>query len=141
MQLHDIKYFSQNKTKKRVGRGGKHGTFSGRGVKGQKSRSGRKLRPEWRDVLKRLPKRRGYKFKAQTKPVVFNLYQISSLFKENEIVSPEALLKKGLLPAKIRKGEVKILGEGEINKKLSFKNLKFSQSAEEKIKKAGGTII
>ncbi len=142
MQLQDIKSFSKNKTKKRVGRGGKRGTFSGRGVKGQKSRSGRKLRPEWRDALKSIPKRRGYKFKGARKPAVFNLGFLNTLFKENEIVSPESLLKKNLaLRAGGKTAVVKILGEGELKKKLTFKNLKISESAKEKIKKAGGTII
>lgn len=142
MQLHDIKSFSENKTKKRVGRGGKHGTFSGRGVKGQKARAGRKLRPEWRDALKSIPKLRGYKFKGVKKQPVFNLGFLNTLFKENEVVSPESLLKKNLaVKASGRIQAVKILGEGELNKKLTFKNLKISESAREKIKKAGGTII
>ena len=142
MQLHDIKSSVNNKTKKRVGRGGKHGTYSGRGIKGQKARAGRKLRPEWRDVLKRIPKRRGYKFKAEQKFLVFNLGFLNTLFKENEVVSYDSLLKKDLA-IKIGRGRpmIKILGEGELNKKLSFKGLKMSASAKEKIIKAGGTII
>ena len=73
MQLHQLS--SQNqKRAKRVGRGGKRGTYSGKGVKGQKARAGRKLRPEWRDALKRIPKRRGYKFKSiKSRPAVLNL--------------------------------------------------------------------
>lgn len=142
MQLHQIKSFSGNRNKKRVGRGGKHGTYSGRGIKGQKARAGRKLRPEWRDVLKRIPKRRGYKFKAQSKPEVLNLGQISAVFKENEIISTESLLKRGLISKmKGKIPQIKILGGKEITKKLNFKGLKISESARKKIKKIGGTII
>ena len=53
MQLHTLKRKTKNKTKKIVGRGGKRGTYSGRGLKGQKARAGRKIRPEFRDLLKK----------------------------------------------------------------------------------------
>ena len=56
--INEIKRAHALKGKRRVGRGGKRGTYSGRGIKGQKSRSGRKLRPEWRDALKSIPKKR-----------------------------------------------------------------------------------
>lgn len=125
-----------------MGRGGKRGTFSGRGVKGQKSRAGRKLRPEWRDVLKRIPKRRGYRFKSlEKKPQVVNLEQLNRAFGENELVSARTLLNKGLIiKIKDRVPEIKILGSGELNKKLDFKGLAMSQGAKQKIIKAGGLI-
>ncbi|MEX2054314.1 MAG: hypothetical protein WD883_02130 [Candidatus Colwellbacteria bacterium] len=59
MQLHELQPTHKNKTKKRIGRGGKRGTFSGKGVKGQKSRAGRKLRPGTRDLMQQTPKLRG----------------------------------------------------------------------------------
>ncbi len=142
MQLNQISSIKKQKTARRIGRGGKRGTYSGRGVKGQKSRAGRKLRPEWRDVLKRIPKKRGYKFKSiQEKPSVLNLGQLDKFFKEGELINENSLLSKGLI-AKIKGGmpEVKILGDGEINKKLEFKGLKFSESAKAKVEKAGGKI-
>jgi large subunit ribosomal protein L15 len=141
MQLHQIK-IKIGKSKKRIGRGGKRGTYSGRGNKGQKSRAGRKMRPEWRDLLKKIPKLRGYKFKpVSAKTVVLNLARLDALFKENEIVSIETLLKKGLIAKMNRKTPaVKILGDGEINKKLVIKGLKISVSAKGKIEKAGGEI-
>lgn len=141
MQLHQLSASQNQRKKQRVGRGGKRGTFSGRGVKGQKSRAGRKLRPEWRDALKRIPKKRGYKFKgAQNKPLVLNLADLK-IFKEGEIVSPRALVEKGLLTkAKGRLPMVKILGDGELNKKLYFQEVTVSQSAAAKITKAGGNI-
>jgi len=64
MQLHQVQPIHKNKSKKRVGRGGKRGTYSGRGMKGQKSRAGRKIRPAVRDLIQRTPKLRGTSDKA-----------------------------------------------------------------------------
>jgi len=142
MQLNQLSPAKKQKNKKRVGRGGKRGAYSGRGIKGQKARAGRKLRPEWRDVLKRIPKRRGYNFKnIRNKPAILNLGQLS-IFKEGELVTVAALLSRGLISKiKGRAPEVKILGEGELTQKLDFKGLKVSAGAKEKIEKAGGEII
>ena len=143
MQIHQFPKSKKQKTKRRVGRGGKRGTYSGRGMKGQKSRAGRKLRPEWRDALKSIPKRRGYKFKpAGEKPVVLNLGIINGIFKEGALVNQQSLMDKGLV-SKIKGAlpAVKILGAGDLTKKLDFKGLKSSQAAKEKIEKAGGKII
>lgn len=142
MQLHQISKNKSSRVSRRVGRGGKRGTFSGRGVKGQKSRSGRKLRPEWRDVLKSLPKMRGYKFKSlQKRTIVLNLEQLDRVFKEGEIVTAEALVKKGLVSkSQSRLLKIKILGQGKISKKLNFKGVIFSGSAKDAIIKVGGAI-
>jgi len=59
IQLHQIQPEHKLKKKKRVGRGGKRGTYCGRGIKGQKSRAGAKIRPALRDLIKRIPKKRG----------------------------------------------------------------------------------
>ena len=67
MQLHELKPIHKLKRKKRIGRGGKRGTYSGRGIKGQKARAGRRLKPVIRDLIKRYPKLRGYKFKSKVK--------------------------------------------------------------------------
>lgn len=64
MQIHNLKRIHKNKFDRIVGRGGRHGKTSGRGGKGQTARSGNKRRPELRDIIKRLPKNRGYKFKS-----------------------------------------------------------------------------
>jgi large subunit ribosomal protein L15 len=63
MQLHEIKPIYKIKKKKRIGRGGKRGTYSGKGIKGQKSRAGTRFEPIIRGLIKRYPKLRGYKFK------------------------------------------------------------------------------
>jgi len=142
MQLHQLSAAKKQKSKKRIGRGGAHGTFSGRGVKGQKSRAGAKIRPAWRDLIKQIPKRRGYKFKSGAdRRLIINLGILNKAFKEGDAVSPDSLLKKQLI-SRI-KGvvpKVKILGDGEINKKLNFKGLEMSQNAKKKIIKIGGTI-
>ena len=71
MQIHNLKRIHKNKKDRLVGRGGKHAKTSGRGGKGQTARAGNKRRPELRDIIKKLPKNRGYQFKSKKKP--FNL--------------------------------------------------------------------
>ena len=64
MQIHNLKRQHKNKRDRIIGRGGKHAKTSGRGGKGQTARAGNKRRPELRDIIKRLPKNRGYQFKS-----------------------------------------------------------------------------
>lgn len=68
MQLHELKSIHRKKQRKRVGRGGKRGGFSGKGIKGQKCRAGRKMQPLIRQIIKRYPKLRGYRFKSKLGP-------------------------------------------------------------------------
>ncbi len=145
MQLHDIHPNTKNKKRMIVGRGGKRGKTSGRGTKGQKARAGRKLRPELRDIIKKLPKLRGrgknINQAFRQKPVVVNLSLINEAFEKGTIVTPATLIESGII--RIRKGDkpmVKILGTGEITKALEFSGVEFSASAKEKIEKAGGKI-
>jgi large subunit ribosomal protein L15 len=143
MQLHEIRSIHKNKRKKRVGRGGKHGTYSGRGIKGQKSRAGRRLKPFIRELIKRYPKLRGTKFKSwKQKPTIVNIEVLEGKFNNLEIVSPKSLIEKNIIrKIKGRLPEVKILGQGKINKKLTIKDCKISKGAKEKIEKAGGKIL
>ncbi|OIO49751.1 MAG: hypothetical protein AUJ39_00315 [Parcubacteria group bacterium CG1_02_42_13] len=67
MQLHELAPIHINKGKKRIGRGGKRGTYSGRGTKGQKARAGHRIRPAERDLIQRLPKLRGFNNKPKAK--------------------------------------------------------------------------
>lgn len=132
MQLHQLKPVHKTKNKKRVGRGGKRGTYSGRGVKGQKARAGAKIRPALRDFIKKIPKKRGYRFKGrkQEKPQIVNLKDLEKYFKEGEIVNPKTLLEKGLVN-KIKGKQlpkVKILGQGTITKKLIIEDCLVSKS-------------
>ena len=136
MQLHQVKPKNINKSKKRVGRGGKRGTFSGKGAKGQLARAGRKLYPEIRAFVKKIPKTRGYDFKSfKNKPTIINLKDLNKHFKDGEVVSPETLMEKGLI-AKInnRVPVVKILGEGKLEKKLTAENCKMSESVAKILK-------
>ncbi len=146
MQLHRLKPVHKLKRKKRIARGGKRGGYSGRGIKGQKSRAGAKIRPAIRDLMMKFPKKRGrakHTFKSLFfKPAILNLEDIEKKFKDGEIVNPKTLFEKGLISRK--KGtlsKVKILGEGEISKKLHFQGVLLSSSVRVKIKKAGGTVL
>ena len=142
VQIHDVKPNTKKKAKKRVGRGGKRGTYSGRGMKGQKSRAGRNMRPEMRDIIKKLPKKRGYRFSSiKEKPELVNLSVLESNFNENDKITPTALLEKKIIRKK--KGKmpaVKLLGTGNITKKLLVSECQISGAAKEKIEKAGGSI-
>lgn len=132
------------KKKKRIGRGGKKGNYSGRGIKGQKARAGRKIRPAERDIILKLPKLRGIKFKPlKEKPYIVNLEDINEKFNENEVVNKETLVQKKVL--KIRKSDknpkIKILARGKLDKKLIFSSeLLFSDKAKEEILKSGSVI-
>ncbi|MBI2055790.1 MAG: uL15 family ribosomal protein [Candidatus Sungbacteria bacterium] len=131
MQLHQIKRIHKNKKEIRIGRGGKRGTFSGRGTKGQHARSGAKFHPEERTLIKRIPKLRGYKFKSyRNQPVAVNFGIVEKSFQEGDTINPEVLYKKGLIgKVKGRIPAVKILGGGaSTKKKFIFKDVSFSKA-------------
>ena len=137
MQLHELKSNTYRKKPKRVGRGGKRGTTSGRGQKGQKSRSGHRIRPALRDLMIRIPKRRGFKNKSLTaKPYVISLNALEKV--SSHEITPKTLLEAGI----IRKSqvEIKILGGGDVKSVFTVSGLKVSKSAKEKIEKAGGKV-
>ncbi|HVY72619.1 MAG TPA: 50S ribosomal protein L15 [Candidatus Paceibacterota bacterium] len=145
MQLHDLKRKTENKGAKRVGRGGGRGKTSGRGTKGQNARSGHKKRPEIREILKKLPKRRGRGVAGlvsiQDKPLVLNVSSLETAFAAGDTVNVKVLVERGIVQA--RRGstpKVKILGDGELTKKLVLSGLTVSGSAKEKIEKAGGSV-
>lgn len=133
MQLHQLQPKHQLKNKRiRVGRGGKRGTTAGHGTKGQKSRSGHKIRPAQRDYLQRLPKRRGYrnkslKEKRGLKPMVINVGDLEKMIMGN-------VIDKAVLP------NTKILGDGELKKAYIVKGMQVSESAKKKIEAAGGKV-
>jgi large subunit ribosomal protein L15 len=142
MQLHELKPIHKGKKPKRVGRGGKRGTYSGRGLKGQKSRAGRKLRPAIRDLIKRYPKLRGFKFKSiGVKFSMVNVDVLEKKFMAGEQVSPKILVEKKLIrKIKGKLPKVKILGQGELTKKLVIEGCEVSKGAREKVEKIGGSI-
>ena len=145
----ELNSFSRPKTlmkSRRVGRGGKRGKTSGRGGKGQTARSGNKIRPEWRDLIKKIPKRRGYgRNRSRTvvpyvRTATVSLDAIAKHFAAGTVVTPFALVKAKLVTRVSNKiPPVKILG-GEIMTKLVFENVTASTSAKEAIEKAGGTF-
>lgn len=148
MQLHNLKRKTANKTSKRVGRGGKRGKTSGRGTKGQKARAGHRIRPEFRDMIQKLPKRRGYgKHRADSindnrvKPFPVNLAVLEAVFNAGDAVTPQTLVAKKVLRA--REGNnpiVKILGTGVLTKKLLVSGVTVSSTARASIEKAGGSV-
>ena len=131
MQLHTLQPQHELKDKKpRVGRGGKRGTTSGKGTKGQKARAGRRIRPAERDYIQRLPKIRGIKNKPITPKLdVLNVGDLDN-YAQNGKVSAEVLGKK-----------VKILGDGEIKAAITVEGLPVSGPAKEKIEAAGGKVL
>ncbi|MBX4192267.1 50S ribosomal protein L15 [Candidatus Parcubacteria bacterium] len=144
MQSHELQRKTPNSGSKRIGRGrgsGK-GKTSGRGTKGQKARAGHKIWPNIREILKKIPKRRGYNAPGfQPKPSVVNLATLEKFFSAGDTVNPSVLKERGIMRS--RKGEmpvVKVLGDGELTKKLTFSGVIVSASAKTKIEKAGGTI-
>jgi large subunit ribosomal protein L15 len=140
MQIHQLQPKKRLKKRKRVGRGGKRGTYSGRGIKGQKARAGSNKQPLIRELIKKYPKLRGYRIAPKEKKFQeLNLAVIDKNFKEGDLITPQALLEKDLIDT-IKK-RVKILGEGELKKKFSFRGFNFSKTVKEKIKKSGGKIV
>lgn len=135
-------------TSARVGRGGKRGKTSGRGTKGQKARAGRKMRPEMRDRIKKLPKLRGHgKNRARTVRireayVPVNLTTLEAVFEANDTVTPAVLAKKGIVSTRGGKlPKVKILGTGTLAKPLSVTGCSASASAKAAIEAAGGSLL
>lgn len=149
MQLHQLQPKTIRKDVKRVGRGGKRGKTSGKGGKGQTARAGGKPRPEMRDMIKRLPKLRGFgKNRARTVnnervlPLVINLKTLEGVFNAGDTISPATLLGKGIIATKKGKvPQVKILGNGDITKKFTITGCTFSASVKAKVEKVGGTIL
>ena len=137
MQLHEIKQTHPSRKEKRIGRGGKRGTFSGRGTKGQHARAGGKFNPQERALLKRIPKLRGYKFKPWRQiPEIVQISAINKVFADGAIVSPETLYKAGLIDkVKGKIPKVKILGGAEVKKKFVFEDVVFSKAFEATLKK------
>ena len=166
MQLHNLQPKTPRTYAKRVGRGGKKGTYSGKGTKGQKSRAGASVKPGFRGGDNRLwqlfPKSRGaskkpgnnsphvkhrmYQLRHDKMPVV-NI-DVFNRFKDGQMVNPELLVQAGIImnPARLnsrsggRQTKVKVLANGTLNKKIEFKGFTFSESAKAKIVKAGGII-
>ncbi|HEY0011136.1 MAG TPA: uL15m family ribosomal protein [Candidatus Paceibacterota bacterium] len=147
MQNNTLKPKTARITSPRVGRGGKRGKTSGRGTKGQNARAGHHKRPEMRDLLKKLPKRRGFgKNRSRTvRPQVIyspvNLASLEKAFAAGDQVTPLTLRQHGLVGS--RGGyilPIKILGTGSLTKKLTVIDCFASEAAKTAIESAGGSI-
>ena len=146
--LHELKRMTK-RAYRRVGRGqsSTRGKTSGRGGKGQTARAGNKRRPELRDIIKKIPKRRGYGknrgrtvWAAKPRPLTVSVERLESAFDSGAEITPKILMDKGML--RIHKGKspmVKIVGN-ELSKKFIIKGATASAGAKSAIEKAGGTI-
>ena len=126
-------------SKKRVGRGGKYSKTAGKGEKGQNARSGGGVRPGFEGgqlpLFRRLSKRGFNNARFRTVYAVVNVSDLNR-FDENTVVTPELLLETGLIGKRL--DGVKILGNGELTKKITVKANKFTNSAKAKIENIGG---
>lgn len=157
MNIHQLKPKTARTYSKRVGRGGKRGTTSGKGTKGQASRAGAGIKPGFRGGDSRIwqlfPKQRGASKKAgnnsphqkhrffqfrNKKPIAVSLDVFNS-FPEGQEVTREMLFEKGIIG--VTKLPVKVLSTGTLKRKISLKGFMFSAAAKEKIDKAGATIV
>ena len=141
LSLHTIHPALGSKTKKkRIGRGGKSGSYSGKGLKGQKARSGVSglKRLGAKALMQATPKVRGFKSR-HPKAEIVNLKILNKYFKDGAKITPQILRKKGLVD-KIKNG-VKILGKGEIRVKINIDGCAVSKSAKEQVEKLGGRVI
>jgi len=130
------------KDRKRVGRGNaSHGTYSGRGSKGQKSRAGYRIRPGFEGgqlpIIKRLPRKRGFTNIFKTEYSIVNIGQLTS-FGSGAEVTTQALAEAGLI--KSARKPVKVLAKGEVLQPLTVKAEKVSATARAKIEAAGGKV-
>lgn len=144
MQLNNLKRTHKLKISAPVGRGGKRGKTSGRGTKGQNARAGRKLRPEIRDVIMRLPKLRGRgtnTFASRfSKPIAIKIGVLDRKFEKGAQVDLKTLVEAGLIKDKDKNRAVKILGGGNLSKALNLVGFEVSASVKEVVLKAGGSI-
>ena len=145
MNLDDVnRGIQKHRRRKRLGRGigSGHGKTCGKGHKGQHSRAGYSRKPVFQGgampLVRRVPKR-GFNNKFAIRVRILNLAALETSFQDGEDVNLESLLTKSL--AKGRFDELKILGNGQLSKKLRVSAHQFSKSAAEKIKKAGGEVV
>lgn len=157
MNIHQLKPKTPRTYAKRIGRGGKRGTTSGSGTKGQKSRAGAGVKPGFRGGDNRLwqlfPKQRGASkkpgnnsphrkhrfFRLANNSVISVNVSAFNKFLEGQEVTAEMLVAKGIIRDSSK--PVKVLAGGNLVKKLTFKGFIFSESAKAKVAKTGGSIV
>lgn len=145
MNIDDVnRGITKNKKRKRVGRGpgSGHGKTCGRGHKGQRSRAGFSMRPTFEGgqmpLVRRIPKR-GFNNRWALSVGIVNISDLDVAFADGDEVTLETLQARGL--AKGRFDVLKVLGDGQLTKKLKVSAHRFSKSAKEKIEALGGEIV
>ncbi len=138
MQIHELKV-GRKKKRKTIGRGGKRGTYSGKGNKGQKARSGAHVDPLFEggrsSLVERLKKVRGFK-SPHAKKININLNDLERNFENGDKIDIKSLIEKGLVGKIEARKEVKILGTGKLTKKLTVdKGIGLTKSAKKAIEK------
>jgi len=137
MQLHTLKPKTSLSSKKRVGRGGKRGTYSGRGQKGQKSRAGHNILSAERQLISRTPKLRGFANKRKSpSAVVVGLSALNALSAKE--ITLATLVAAGVVSAKEKR--VKIVANGKVTSPKDVVGIPVSASARTKIESAGGSV-
>jgi len=142
MKLNNLSASPEAKVRKRVGRGSGSGMgkTATRGENGQKSRSGASI-PAWfqggqSPLYRRIPKRGFNNARYRVEYATINLDDLNKMFKDGDVITPELLKEKGIIKKQLC--GVKVLGDGELDKKLTIKANRFSSSAVTKIESAGG---
>lgn len=142
MKLHELNALPEAKRKKIVGRGpgSNWGKTSGKGQKGQKSRSGVSIKPWFQGgqapLYRRIPKRGFNNARFEEVYAVINLADLNRIFNDGDVVTPEILKEKGIIKKQL--SGIKVLGNGTLEKKLTVKANRFSNAAITKIENAGG---
>ncbi len=136
MQINDLKLKTSRKKKKIVGRGGKKGTYCGRGMNGQKSRSGGNVNPLFEGgrstLIDHMKKKRGFT-SFKNKPAIIRFSQIAEKFEDGAEITLESLIKKSLIKKAMAKQGVKIVGPKEGKKEFSFaKDILLTKSIKNK---------
>lgn len=142
MKLNELSRLPEAKVRKRVGRGpgSGMGKTSTRGENGQKSRSGASIKPWFQGgqspLYRRIPKRGFNNARFETKYATINLSDLNKFFKDGDVVTPELLKERGIIKKQLN--GIKVLGNGELERKLTVKANRFSSAAVTKIERAGG---
>jgi len=143
MQIHEL-VTKKRKAKKTIGRGGKRGTYSGKGNKGQKARSGGSMDPLFEggrsSLVERMKKVKGFKSSNLKKRIV-KLKDLEKNIKNGETVTFKSLLALGLVDVNDEKRGIKILADGPVSKKMIIgEGILLSKSSKDAIIKAGGEV-
>lgn len=142
LQLHNLTRL--HKSRKRVGRGGDQGGTSGKGHKGQKARSGPRIKAFFEGgqmpLSRRLPKRGFCNTRFATQTAVISIADLERVYQAGQTVDHVSLYEAGLISRKEALHNVKVLGNGQLSKALIVSVNAYSKSAREAIEKAGGTV-